>query len=347
MKRFSVPACSIAPARARSVTLLIAIFLSLCLVQSPLAAQVHFDVRYDSVGIQVNGKPFSVLHYGAEAGKPYLHPLVTASGNVITRGFPADPLPGESTNRPNHRGLTIGAERLKGPETGLNAGLFYWGQNFFDNDPSNGGIDKGKIVFKDVTNVTNGDDRGAFSMVAHWISHQGQLWLIERRTMTFYSKPADCRMFDIDLELEAVEDLTFNDFQDSMLGLRLSLPFDSHYGGRIVNEAGGIDEAGVRGRRSPWVDWTAQLKNGEKVGVAIFDHPKNLNYPARWQYREMGFVMTGPFQGNYNARFDSAAKEENAAYTMKKGDKLRLRYRILIHPDPMNWDNLRNDFTSH
>ena len=341
-----VSQCSSRPAATRSAVLLFLAFLSLCLWGSPIAAQVHFDVRYDSVVIQINGKPFSVLYYGKEARKPFLHPLLTASGNAVTRGFPVDPLPGESTDRPNHRGLTIGTARVQGPETGLNAGLFFWGQNFVDNDPSNMGPDRGTIAFKELTGVVNGEDRGVLSMVSHWISHQGQLWLIERRKMTFYSKPADCRVFDIDLELEAAQQLTFSDYQDSMLALRLGLPFDSHYGGKIVNASGGVNEEGVRGRRSTWIDWTTELNSGEKVGVAIFDHPANLNYPARWQYRDKGIVGVGPFAGRCFAKFDPTAATENAEYTMKRGDKLHLRYRIVIHPAGLKLDNFLKEFTS-
>ena len=75
-----VSQCSSRPAATRSAVLLFLAFLSLCLWGSPIAAQVHFDVRYDSVVIQINGKPFSVLYYGKEARKPFLHPAV---------GFPA------------------------------------------------------------------------------------------------------------------------------------------------------------------------------------------------------------------------------------------------------------------
>jgi hypothetical protein len=276
---------------------------------------------------------------------PHLHPLLTASGNAVTRGFPVDPLPGDSTDRPNHRGLTIGAERVRGPSRGLQAELFSWGQNFFDNDPSNAGPDKGTIAFQELTGVVSGEDRGTLSMVAHWISHEGQLWMIERRTMTFYSKPRDCRMFDIDLELEASEPVTFSDYQSGIVAVRLALPFDDHYGGRATIASGGVNEAGARGRRSPWLDWTATLNSGEKVGVAMFDHPSNLNYPTRWQIRAKGFFMANPFGGRVFAPFDPTAATENAEYPMKRGDKLRLRYRVVIHPDGMKLDTLLKEFT--
>jgi len=321
--------------------------LVVLLGHSPLAAQVRFEKRHDAVVIEINGKPFSNLYFGQIQRMPHLHPLRTASGVPVTRGFPVEPLPGDSTDRPNHRGLMIGAERVKGPvPEKLVSQLFGWGQNFFDNDPSNAGPDKASIEFKELTSAVGGADRGTLAMVAHWISREGKLWLIERRRMTFYTRPADSRMFDVDVELEAAEQVTFTDYQSSGLSIRLDLPFDDHYGGQALIASGGINEAGARGRRSPWLDWTATLRNGEKVGVAVFDHPKNLNYPTRWQVRAKGFFVANPFAGQVFKAFDPTAASENAEHTMKRGDKLRLRYRVVIHPAERKLEDLLKEFTS-
>jgi len=314
--------------------------LGLSRCHSPLgSSSVSFEKRHDSVAIGINGAPFSVLHFGKAVRMPHLHPLLTASGTAVTRGFPVAPLPGDSTDRPNHRGLTIGAQRVRGP-----TGLFFWGQNFFDNDPSNAGPDKGTIAFQEITGLQSGEDSGTLSLVAHWISHEGQVWLIERRQMTFYSKPADCRMFDIDLELEAAAEVTFGDYQSSLVALRLDLPFDEHYGGRAVIAAGGVNEAEVRGRRSPWLDWSATLRNGEKVAVAMIDHPENLDHPARWQVRAKGFFMANPFGRQTFARFDPTAADENGEHTLKRGDKLRLRYRVVIRPAERELDGFWREY---
>src|SRR5215831_17776855 len=90
--------------------LLISIALS-----RPLDAQVRFEVSKDSVGIEINGQAFSVLHFGKEEHKPFLHPLLTPSGKNVLRGFPVNPLPGDSTDRPHQRGVWMGTEGLKGP----------------------------------------------------------------------------------------------------------------------------------------------------------------------------------------------------------------------------------------
>jgi hypothetical protein len=314
-------------------TVVLALFVLLTL---PLFGQVHFDEGPDQVAIQINGKLFSVLHFGRDEHKPFLHPLLTPSGKNILRGFPVNPLPGDSTDRPHQRGSWMGTEGLSGPSGS---------EDFWENDPLYPPAHKGKIVFEKLLEKTAGNDRGTLSLEAHWISSEGKVWVIERRTMTFYSKPEDCRMFDIDTDLQATEQITFEDVQDGVLGFRLALPFDDHYGGKVINADGAVGED-ARGRRSPWLAWTADLDPkeykttphgaGEKIGIAVFDHPSNLNYPARWQVRSFGDFSTNPFAGQIFQKFDKTAQK--ADHAMKPGDKIHLRYRVLIHPQAVGID---------
>lgn len=288
--------------------------LPLLLLALPSFAQVAFDVKSDRVLVRINGTDFTALHFGKEARKPYLHPLKTASGKAVTRGFPVDPLPGEATDHPHQRGLWVGAERVNGV------------LDFWENEPTYTRPNMGVIDFKDLTGTENGDEYGTLSMVARWITKEGKELLTDRRRMVFYSKPADCRMFDVELDFEAIEKVVFEDHQDAVIGVRLALPFDDHYGGRLVNAEGAVNEPGVRGPRSPWVDWTATL-NGEKVGVAIFDHPSNLNYPTRWHIRAMGIMFANPF-----ARQSLDKDAPVLGHTLPPGRTLHLRYRVLVHP---------------
>ncbi len=274
-----------------TVVLVFLLFLSV-----PLSAQVRFNVLKDSVAIQIAGKPFSMLHFGQEARKPYLHPLLTVSGgpDPVTRGYPVDPLPGDSRNHPNHRGLFIGAEEVNG-------------QDFLDNEPNVKTPDKGTIAFQKLLEVKEGEESGTLSFLAHWIHNNGTLLLVERRTMIFYGKNKNVRMFDIDTELEAKESITINDHQSAFLALRLGLGFDTHYDGFVVNSSGGVNEEGVRGRRSPWLVYFGTTSGEGRVAVAIFDHPGNLNYPSRWQVRDYGLMMANPFGGKIFAKFDPSA----------------------------------------
>jgi hypothetical protein len=319
-----------------------AALISFILATAPLAAQVHFEKRSDRVLIQIEGKPFSALHFGKEEHKPFLHPLLTPSGKSVLRGFPVKPSPGDATDRPHQRGCWIGAEHLNG-------------EDFWENDPLYKEERKGTILFKQLSQMKDGADRGTLSLVADWISHGGEVWLVENRKMTFYSKVPNCRMFDVEIELEAKQDVTFEDQQDAIIGMRLALPFDDHYGGRVINSEGAAGEDGTRGRRAAWLDWTADLDPkeygesphgiGEKIGVALFDHPSNLNYPTRWQVRSFGDFSANPFAEKIFQQFDTTATKPGD-YRMKRGDTLHLRYRVLIHPGQLKVDDFYKGFTS-
>lgn len=293
----------------------------------PVQAQVRFEQKADRILVEVNGRPFTVLHYGAAVGKPYLHPLLTASGKAITRGFPDDPLPGDPTDRPHLRGLIIGHEKVSTASGGA--------QDFWENDPAPfyDGRRKGKQVVAEAVAV-GGLERGAISMVVNWTGLDGQVWIVERRKLTFYSKPNDSRMIDVEIDLESREDVTYGDEKDAILSLRFGLPFTNHMEGKAVSSRGGINEAGIKGHRAAWVDWQADLA-GEKVGVAVFDHPSNRNYPNRWHEKDFGQVIIGPFGGRIYAEYataDPKAQWDDWSLEVPRGEHLKLKYRVLIHP---------------
>ena len=70
-------------------------------------AQVQVKQSPDRVSVTIDGKPFTEFFVGAEAVKPYLHPLRTATGKIVTRSYPMETVAGEAKDHPHHRGLWI------------------------------------------------------------------------------------------------------------------------------------------------------------------------------------------------------------------------------------------------
>jgi hypothetical protein len=64
------------------------------------------------------------------------------------------------------------------------------------------------------------------------------------------------------------------------------------------------------------------------VGIAIFDTPGNPRYPTYWHARGYGLFANNIF-GVHNF---TKGKEADGAMTLKPGETLRFRYRIVIHP---------------
>src|ERR1017187_944808 len=87
--------------------------LLVCLAASTcLVAQVRFS--RDKIDINADGKPFTTFHYGAGNGKPFLAPLRSASGKIVTRHFPMEEVAGESRDHVHHTGLWFSYDDING-----------------------------------------------------------------------------------------------------------------------------------------------------------------------------------------------------------------------------------------
>lgn len=285
--------------------------LALWLLALPCVAEVRLEQKTDRVTVTIDGKPFGSLYFGEAANKPFFYPLLTPTGTRVTRAFPLEKVDGEPVDHPHQKGLWIGAERLSG-------------MDLWENDSSYQRPRMGKILFRDVNRLVSGKDRGELRFTAQWLSPESRVLVLEDRVMVFHAVP-HANVMDIDLTLTAREAVTFEDHQDAVIGTRLRPEFDEKNGGMAINAEGFRGEAGIRGRASRYVNWQATL-GGEAVGVAILDHPENLNAPARWHIRNFGFFTANPFARRC---FDPAAP--SAAKTLQPGETLRLRYRVVVY----------------
>ena len=265
----------------------------------------------DRVTVTIDGHDFGSLYFGKDANKPFFHPLTTPDGVHLTRGFPVAPVPGEPEDHPHQKGLWIGTERLSG-------------MDLWENDRTYKRPRMGSIQFVDVTRLKSGS-RGELGFRADWLSPEGKRLVTEDRLMTFFSIAAIAHVLDVDVTLTAREPVTFEDHQDAIIGTRLAPAFDEKNGGIAMNAEGYRGEAGIRGRASRFLDWHTTI-GGKRVGIAILDHPTNLHSPARWHLRSFGFVTANPFA---RKAFDPAA--ESGAKPMVAGEKLRLRYRVVVY----------------
>ncbi len=277
---------------------------------------VRITVSPRRIDVQIDGKLFTALHAGTadtDAPKLYLHPLLTASGKRVTRSWPMEQVPGESIDHPHQRGVWIGHERVSGVD-------------FWENEPSYNFPQAGTVVLKEVSDVHSGSGEGHFTIRADWNAPNGDTMIAETRTMTFRPEPDGQRAIDIDLRLVAKRQVTFEDNHDALLGLRLATPFEEPHGGTPTNAEGLTGWQALKGKRSAWVDWHATL-DGENVGVAVMDAPTNFRFPTPWHVRDYALLFASPF-----ASRDYSPTAPDWSLTLKPGEELRLRYRILIHP---------------
>jgi hypothetical protein len=266
---------------------------------------------HDRIDVNVDGKPFTTFHYGADHGKPYLAPIRSASGKIVTRHFPMEEVAGESHDHVHHTGLWFSYDDVNGTK-------------FWENDPSYTKPNMGKIVVRNAQYKESGGG-GTLTATMEWRNTAGKTVLVEDRKMAFGSGPK-LRTIDFEITLTPAEDVTFGDTKEGAFAIRLADNFTEKKGARMVDADGRATMANVWGKRSNWVDYTAEV-DGERLGVAIFDHPQNERHPTYWHARDYGLFALNPFGRN---AFDPTQPESQ--WKVAKGQKLVFRWRVLIHP---------------
>jgi len=285
----------------------------LCLAAAAiLPAQVKFTPHktngaVDAVEVSIDDKPFTTFEYGEKVAKPYLAPVRSASGKIVTRGFPMQEIAGESRDHLHHTGLWFSYDDVNGTK-------------LWENHPSYTKPHMGREVVKSTEYSGN-----TLKAVIEWRDTDGKLLLTENRDMTF-GGDAKTRTIDFRISMTAAQDLTFGDTKEGAFAIRLAEPFTEKKGGRMVNAEGQSLMKNVWGKRSNWVDYTADL-DGEKLGVAMFDHPGNPRHPTYWHARDYGLFALNPFGQN---AFDD--KLEESKWKLAKGEKISFRWDVVVHP---------------
>jgi hypothetical protein len=289
----------------------------LAVLALPLAAQVKITQQGNTkISVEIDGKPFTDFYIGPDAPKPYLHPLRSADGKIVTRQFPmVKGVADEPTDHPHHRGLWFTHGDVNGYD--------FWG-----NEPDQKGAGKGKgtVVLERVGKLVSGKKSGSITATFDWKAPNGDILLVETRTMTFYSDP-QTRAFDFDATLSPQVEVKFGDTKEGMFAIRLAPGLQEDKGGKLVNAQNKVGEKNVWGKRSEWADDSGTV-DGAGVGVAILDHPANPRPPTYWHARAYGLFATNVF-GLHDFEND---KSRDAGLTIRPGQPLRFRYRVIIHP---------------
>jgi methane monooxygenase PmoA-like len=148
--------------------------------------------------------------------------------------------------------------------------------------------------------------------------------LVENRDMIFYSDPK-LRTIDFHITLTAAQDVIFGDTKEGAFAIRLADAFTERKGAKIVDADGRTGMVQVWGKRSNWVDYTAEV-DGERLGVAMFDHPQSPRNPTYWHARDYGLFALNPFG---RSAFDP--KQEESVWKLPAGEKVTFLWCVVIH----------------
>jgi hypothetical protein len=173
--------------------------------------------------------------------------------------------------------------------------------------------------------LKEGAKSSSIAAVIDWRDEKGKVLLVENRDMVF-GGDAKLRWIDFHITLTAAQDVTLGDTKEGAFAIRLDDAFTERRGMMMTDADGREKMVNIWGKRSNWVDYSATL-DGEKLGVAMFDHPSNPRHPTYWHARDYGLFALNPFGQN---AFDP--KQEESSWKIPMGQKIEFRWRVLIHP---------------
>lgn len=292
----------------------------------PMGVVIEDDLQ--SLSIDVGGSPLTRYHYANVPARPYFYPLLTPDGRELTRGYPMrTDVDGESSDHPHHRSLWIAFGDVNGTDN--------WSE----------AEGHGSTRHDAVLERFGGPVCGQFTTRSVWIDSSERSLLTQRLKVTAWATSPDCRLLDFDIDLTATaESVVFGDTKEGgLLSIRVVGSMDVPRGGKIENSYGAIDEAETWGKAAHWCDYSGPVGD-RKCGIAIMDHPLSFRYPTHWHVRNYGLMTANPF--GYAAYTAGAKRGE---HSLKNGETLRFRYRLLIHSGDATEGDVRGrylDFVS-
>jgi hypothetical protein len=254
----------------------------------------------------VDGKAFFTYRYDTsdpDLPRPVIHPLHGPTGAVLTQ---MGEVPDKREKHFHHTGLWIAHQNFTG------------GNNWqMDADPKKKPAKYSRLLHRKFQKAGGGNP-AQFIEYLEWDSTDGKTILVkELRTVTIPHRPADRRVIDFDLNLEAKGNpVTLNPTPYHLLAVRAIDSMVPAFSKEAVITNSEGQKNPKDGTPAKWIDVTGPV-GGKMVGISLFNHPGNFRHPTPC----LNFV-------NQTIGLSPTHKE---AYTLAPGKGLNLRIRVLVH----------------
>ncbi len=316
---------------------LAAAVLSSCTPKDQKAVVTFNDVPAErKVEVLMDGRPFTNFIYPTDMEKQVLTPIYTASGQVITRGYPLEPRPFERIDHPHHVGMWFNFGDVNG--------LDFWNNSFAI--PAERKHRYGTVKFDRIVSLDPA--KGEMVVEANWVN-SGDTVLLKEHTTYIFAGEGDLRTIEHITTLTAQADtVTFTENKEGLIAIRMDRAFEEPsdrpqqytdangvvtevpvvnnegVNGKYRNADGLLGESGVWSKRSAWVALSAE-KEGETITVAILDNPANPGFPAWSHARGYGLFATNNLGGR---AFDKEADE--VKFVLAPGESLTFKHMVVI-----------------
>ena len=204
---------------------------------------------------------------------------------------------------PHHSSLFFGCDRVNGGN--------YWQE----------GLERGRIISIGARVLETGGDRAVIEDECIWKRPDAESPIKDKRLITITSPSEGIFQLDFDVEMEMLVDVNIPTTNHSLFSVRMAEDLSVKQGGVMVNSEGQSGEKATFGQRAAWMDFYGKRQATGYEGIAILQHPSNKWFPSPWFTRDYGFMSPTPMNW----------PEDGEATHLKKGEKVKLRYRVIVH----------------
>jgi hypothetical protein len=248
----------------------------------------------DKIEFRANGSLLTNYVLSEHEKYPFFYPVNGPSKASVTSI--------RNGNYPHHSSLFFGCDRV-------NEGN-YWQE----------GLDRGQIISLRADILESGAEKAVIENECIWKRPGADAPIKDKRLITMKMISADKYQIDFEITMEMLLDVTILKTNHSLFSGRMDPDLAVTNGGTMINAEGATGEKGTFGKASAWMDYYGKRMGGIE-GMAILQHPSNKFYPSPWFTRDYGFFSPTPMYWPENDEFTS----------LKKGEKIALRYRVIVH----------------
>lgn len=273
----------------------ISVFLFLLIAIEATAVKIEALKVGSKINVTIGDKYFTSYIFSEDEKYPFFYPVNgPVSGGSVTSM--------RNAVYPHHSSLFFGCDLVNGGN--------YWQE----------GLERGRIISVNAQILKTGSDTAIITDECIWSRPGAVSPFKDTRKYTITAPSDKMTQIDVEIVMEALIDVQILKTNHSLFSARMAADLAVTNGGTMINAEGINSEKDTFGKPSPWMDFYG--KRGAAVeGLAIMQHPSNPWYPAPWFTRDYGFMSPTPMYWPQN---DKDIK-------LKKGELLKLRYRVLVH----------------
>ena len=274
---------------------------------TPSSLVLNAERLDDRIIVRVNSETFTCYRFGGGQKYPYFYPV---NGPMSGRSVTTE----SSLPWPHHRSLFFGCDRVNGGN--------YWQE----------GNERGQIVSKGPSVSKNGPEFVRIQDDCEWRQPGQNPIIADHRDIRIEAPARDLRLIDLAVTLTALTEIKIERTNHSLFSARVASELSVSSGGVLLNAEGASAEKGTYGVPSAWCDYSGK-HCGVEEGIAIFDSPLNPWFPSKWFTRDYGFFSPTPMEW--------LGLE---GYRLKQGEKLQLKYRVVVHAGDAKQANIESLF---